>query len=167
MISRPFGLFRQIELTRLTNKRLFAPSGTKSGRTSGSAADAFWNLAFCALFAFGTLLTSGSAFASPISQPKGQLWALDKISGRVHTLNMAIGDRVTFGDLEVELVACFRSPPDEPPESMAHLIIRDVLPRVELELLFEGWMFASSPGLHSLEHPIYDVWLSECSGADE
>ena len=31
------------------------------------------------------------------------------------------------------------------------------------ELLFSGWMFASSPGLSALEHPVYDVWVIRCT----
>ena len=48
------------------------------------------------------------------------------------------------------------------PESAAFLEIDDEhpdRPRVEL---FTGWMFASSPALSALEHPVYDVWVLDC-----
>ena len=34
----------------------------------------------------------------------------------------------------------------------------------EIKRIFTGWMFAASPGLHAVEHPIYDVWLTDCKG---
>lgn len=35
-------------------------------------------------------------------------------------------------------------------------------PQAEGENIFRGWMFASSPALNGLEHPVYDVWVIDC-----
>lgn len=32
--------------------------------------------------------------------------------------------------------------------------------------LFIGWMFASSPSLNAMEHPVYDVWVIDCKMTD-
>ncbi|MEZ5921142.1 MAG: DUF2155 domain-containing protein [Parvularculaceae bacterium] len=29
-------------------------------------------------------------------------------------------------------------------------------------VIFSGWMFASSPALNPLDHPVYDVWVIDC-----
>ena len=87
---------------------------------------------------------------------------LDKVTARVVTFEAKIGESVTFGTLRITVRACDRTPPTEPPESTAFLDIYEVK-RGEVEAeLFHGWMFASSPALNPLEHPVYDVWVLEC-----
>ena len=87
---------------------------------------------------------------------------LDKVTARVVTFEAKIGESVIFGTLRITVRACDRTPPTEPPESTVFLDIYEVK-RGELEAeLFHGWMFASSPALNPLEHPVYDVWVLEC-----
>ncbi len=97
------------------------------------------------------------------------LRGLDKITGRSTDLEMRVGETRIFGALEVNLQVCFQTPPDFPPESAAFLQIDTVRPAgmdPEAEhdgQVFSGWMFASSPGLNALEHPVYDIWVIRCA----
>ncbi|MCI4643975.1 MAG: DUF2155 domain-containing protein [Hyphomonadaceae bacterium] len=97
------------------------------------------------------------------------LRGLDKITGRSTDLEMRVGEAQIFGSLKVDLQVCFQTPPDFPPESAAFLQVRSLKPISDVEdisdepLIFSGWMFASSPGLNALEHPVYDVWVIHCS----
>ena len=90
------------------------------------------------------------------------LEALDKITGRVFKLEAAIGSEVEFGRLRINPYKCYKSPPEQPPESIAFLEIREARPNQEIRQVFSGWMFASSPGLSTLEHPIYDIVVLDC-----
>jgi hypothetical protein len=69
---------------------------------------------------------------------------------------------VRFGSLKIVPRTCDRTPPEEPPESTVYLDITDLRPGGVPVDLFHGWMFASSPALNALEHPVYDVWVLEC-----
>ena len=84
-----------------------------------------------------------------------------------------MGSNAMLGGLRVTVRACHQTPPTEPPESIAYVEVEDYgfviddpeeLPEdVDMEKrVFNGWMFASSPGLNGLEHAIYDVWVIRC-----
>ena len=90
------------------------------------------------------------------------LQGLDKVTARVSTFETLIGKSVRFGTLEIIPRACDRTPPEEPPESTAYLDIADIRAGAPPIDLFHGWMFASSPALNALEHPVYDVWVLAC-----
>lgn len=90
------------------------------------------------------------------------LQGLNKVTARVSTFETPIGKSVRFGTLEIVPRACDRTPPEEPPESTVYLDITDMRPGAPPIDLFHGWMFASSPALNALEHPVYDVWVLEC-----
>lgn len=114
-----------------------------------------------------------------------ELRALDKITGRFTDFLLNTEQPMVYGSLRVELDVCFQTPPEEVPESAAFLRIYAAdskrvqtmaAPRAltvsEQESLgdegateqhFSGWMFASSPGLNALEHPVYDVWVINCN----
>ena len=115
------------------------------------------------------------------------LRALDKITGRSTDFDMRVGEPKVYGSLRVALDVCFQTPPEEPPESSAFLRITSAtskqvqtmaeprdLTEEELaesqsedaDIRFSGWMFASSPGLSALEHPVYDIWVIHCSEVD-
>ena len=106
-------------------------------------------------------------------QPAVLLRGLDKISGRSTDLEVAVDSDILFGGLRITVKACHETPPTEPPESVAYVEVEDFgfamenvseLPdEIDMEnRVFNGWMFASSPGLNALEHPIYDVWVIRC-----
>jgi hypothetical protein len=88
---------------------------------------------------------------------------LDKITGRTTTFDAAIGETVQFGALQVTPRACYTRPPTEATNTDAFVDVDEVTLQGEIKRIFTGWMFASSPGLHAVEHPIYDVWLTNCS----
>lgn len=90
------------------------------------------------------------------------LQGLDKVTARVSTFEAAIGSTANFGPLAVTPRACRKTPPVEAPEAAAFLEIVEQRPDIGSVPLFSGWMFASSPALSALEHPIYDVWVIDC-----
>lgn len=111
------------------------------------------------------------------------LRALDKITGRSTDIQVLTDSPVVFGSLNIEMKTCYQTPPELPPESAAFLSIKstqsvqvetmeDAVDAAEVSTvsednpkLFSGWMFASSPGLSALEHPVYDVWVIRCNAA--
>src|SRR5580692_3344860 len=88
---------------------------------------------------------------------------LDKITRRIISFDAAIGETVQFGALQVTARACYTRPPTEATNTDAFIDVDEVTLKGEIKRIFTGWMFASSPGLHAVEHPIYDVWLTDCS----
>ena len=91
------------------------------------------------------------------------LRGLDKITGRAIDINAPAGVPVNFGTLIMTARFCYTVPPEEPPETTAFLQIDEAAKRGEpAKRLFSGWMFASTPALNALEHPVYDVWVITC-----
>jgi hypothetical protein len=106
------------------------------------------------------------AIAEPPSQKianKSALFSgLDKVTGRIITFDAAIGETVQFGALQVTPRVCYTRPPTETSNTDAFIEVDEVTLQGDIKRIFTGWMFASSPGLHAVEHPIYDVWLTDC-----
>ena len=100
--------------------------------------------------------------AAPAHALEAVLQGLDKVTARVSTFEAPIGVKVRFGNLEIVTDTCVKRPPEEPPQTAAFLEIFETKPEQETQKIFAGWMFASSPGLNPLEHPVYDVWLKDC-----
>jgi hypothetical protein len=90
------------------------------------------------------------------------LQGLDKVTARVSTIEAPVGQMVRFGTLEMIARTCDKRPPEETPESASFLDIWDARPGESAISVFRGWMFASSPALSALEHPVYDVWVLDC-----
>ena len=95
------------------------------------------------------------------------LQGLDKVTARISTFPVSTSEEIRFGTLSIRVRACHKTPPTEPPESTAFLEITDIRTGAEPVLLFSGWMFASSPALSALEHPVYDVWVVDCMKASK
>jgi hypothetical protein len=74
---------------------------------------------------------------------------------------------VQFGALQVTPRACYTRPPTETANTDAFVEVDEVTLQGEVKRIFTGWMFAASPGLHGVEHAIYDVWLTNCKGATQ
>jgi hypothetical protein len=95
------------------------------------------------------------------------LQGLDKVTARVSPVRAPLDQPTQFGTLEVVVRACRETPPTEPPESAVFLEIRELPPASDVESapvdLFSGWMFASSPAVSALEHPVYDIWVVDCA----
>ena len=141
--------------------------------------------------AFTSLALLSLTFSAPASANEtyrqyetATLRALDKITGRSTDFEMTVGEPMVYGSLRVDLETCFQAPPEEPPESVAFLKLtaatskrvqsmaaprditdeeREESEKADATVYFSGWMFASSPGLNALEHPVYDIWVIQCS----
>ncbi|WP_292885191.1 DUF2155 domain-containing protein [Nisaea sp.] len=100
-----------------------------------------------------------------IDLPVAVLQGLDKITARISTFEIPVDQTGRFGTFIITPRACRQKPPTETPESAAFLEIDEQKPDEEQARLFTGWMFASSPALNAVEHPVYDVWLLECRSA--
>jgi len=111
-------------------------------------------LAMPALFAWLTLPAAAAEVAV--------LQGLDKITARISTFEAPVDQIVRFGTFEIIARTCHKTPPEEPPERAAFLEITEVRPDSPSEPIFTGWMFASSPALSAVEHPVYDVWVIDC-----
>lgn len=90
------------------------------------------------------------------------LGGLDKVTAKVVTKEAPVGQPVRFGTLEIVARACKKHRPEENPESAAFLDIWELRPDQPAAGVFRGWMFASSPALSAMEHPVYDVWVLDC-----
>ncbi|MBV9556683.1 MAG: DUF2155 domain-containing protein [Pseudolabrys sp.] len=100
-----------------------------------------------------------------IANPTAVFSGLDKITGRTISFDVAVNETVQFGALQVTPRVCYSRPPTETPNTDAFVSVDEVTLQGEVRRIFSGWMFAASPGLHAVEHPVYDVWLTECKGA--
>ena len=106
-----------------------------------------------------------SAVASSwIDSETAELQLLDKITARISTKLVRVGGVAEFGTLEFRVHYCAFRPPEEPPENAAFIMIYDngYGDKKLQNVLFSGWMFASSPAISGLEHPVYDVTLLSC-----
>ena len=101
--------------------------------------------------------------AQKIANGRAVFNGLDKITGRIISFDAAIGETVQFGALQVTARVCYTRPPTEATNTDAFVEVDEVTLQGEVKRIFTGWMFASSPGLHAVEHPIYDVWLTDCA----
>lgn len=113
-------------------------------------------LAFC----LGGILP---AQAAPNEErPVATLRALDKITARVEEIDIPTEQPYTFGTIVITVHSCRVTPPEETPESAAFLEVSEFKNGVEETPVYKGWMFASSPALSAMEHPVYDLWLIGC-----
>lgn len=99
---------------------------------------------------------------SMVDQPVAMLQALDKITARVKRIPVKVGQAATFGTLSVQVSACRKAPPEDSPEAAAFVKITDSRFQPP-KTVFSGWMFASSPALSALDHPVYDIWVVDCT----
>lgn len=88
--------------------------------------------------------------------------ALDKVSARISHLEIKLDETAKFGALKVTPRVCFTRPPTEPPLTSAFVEVDEIKLNGEEEKIFSGWMFAQSPGLNAVQHPVFDVWLTNC-----
>ncbi|MBV8504689.1 MAG: DUF2155 domain-containing protein [Alphaproteobacteria bacterium] len=107
----------------------------------------------------------GVARGDMTPEPVALLEGLDKITARVSKFEAPVGAAVQFGTLAVRVRDCEKSPPEDTPESAAFVEIDETRPGETRNRVFSGWMFASSPALSALEHPVYDVTLLDCKAA--
>ena len=104
--------------------------------------------------------------AQKIVNKKASFSGLDKITGRIINFDEDIGETVQFGALRVKTDACYTRPATEAANTDAFVEVDEITLQGEVKRIFSGWMYAASPGLHGVEHPIYDIWLTDCKGPD-
>jgi hypothetical protein len=119
---------------------------------------ALFLLLLAAIGAFGATPASAEKVQNPIAI----FAALDKVTGRISHLEIPINETVQFGALKVTPRVCNTRPPTEAPHTSSFVEVDEIKLNGEIERIFTGWMFADSPGLHAVEHPVFDVWLTNC-----
>ena len=109
----------------------------------------------------------GVAQADKIKHPTAIFAGLDKITGRIITFDVAIDETVQFGTIQITPRVCYTRPPTEAPQTTSFVEVDELPASGAMKRIFSGWMFAASPGLHAIEHPVYDVWLTDCRGGKD
>lgn len=134
----------------MQRRNVYAPSLPGAAPLSLAAVSlAFW-------------LSLGPAHAEIIKNEIAVFAALDKVTGRISHLEIPMNQTVEFGALKVTPRVCDTRPPTEPPNTTSFVEVDEVTLTGEVQRIFTGWMFAESPGLHAVEHPVFDVWLTNC-----
>ncbi len=123
-------------------------------------------LALPLLTALAALAPAG-ARADKIKHTTAVFEGLDKITGRVISFEVATDETVQFGSLQITPRVCYTRPPTEAPQTDSFIEVDEVETNNQYKRIFTGWMFAASPGLHGIEHPVYDVWLTDCKGGSQ
>jgi hypothetical protein len=121
-------------------------------------------LAAGALAVLSALTAPDAALADKISNPVAVFNGLDKITGRIISFEVAINETVQFGALQITPRVCYSRPPTDAPQTDAFAQVDEIDEQKQVKRIFSGWMFADSPGLHGVEHPIFDIWLTACKG---
>ena len=125
-------------------------------------------LSAAALAVAGLAAAGHGAKADRIKNPIAVFSGLDKITGRIVSFEAAVGETVQFGALQLTPRACYTRPATETPNTTAFVIVDEVTTASnERKRIFSGWMYAASPGLHGIEHAVYDIWLTDCEGGTD
>ena len=91
------------------------------------------------------------------------LKALDKITAKTSSIRVAVGEKNFFGPLEIKALKCQLSEDKDTSDTVAYIQVKDLSSKDNNRVfLFNGWTFASSPTLQSIDHPIYDLWITSC-----
>ena len=99
---------------------------------------------------------------SRIENRVAEFSGIDKITGRIITFDVYIDETVQFGALQVTPRVCYSRPISEKPKTTSFLEVDEITLDRKIRRIFTGWMFADSPGLNAVEHPVYDIWLNDC-----
>jgi hypothetical protein len=102
------------------------------------------------------------AAAEKMANPVAVFTGLDKITGRIITFDVYIDETVQFGALRVTPRVCYTRPQTETQQTDAFIEVDEITLDNQVQRIFSGWMFAASPGLNAVEHPVFDVWLNDC-----
>ncbi len=105
---------------------------------------------------------SAPAAAERLENQVAVFAALDKVTAQIDKLPVPLNETRQFGSLKITPRVCYSRPPTETPKTTTFVEIDEVKLNGEEERIFTGWMFAESPGLNSVEHPVFDVWLTGC-----
>lgn len=116
--------------------------------------------AFTALISlpFGAQLAGAEKSANAIAEFSG----IDKITGKIIKFDVYMDETVQFGALQITPRVCYTRSQNEAPGSNGFVEVDEITLDRKIRRIFTGWMFADSPGLNAVEHPVYDVWLASC-----
>ncbi|GAK70796.1 hypothetical protein RRU01S_14_00170 [Agrobacterium rubi TR3 = NBRC 13261] len=109
-----------------------------------------------------TAVTVSSASAARIENRVAVFSGIDKITGRITSFDVYLNETVQFGALQVTPKVCYSRDDTEAQKIDAFIEVDEITLDRKIKRIFTGWMFADSPGLNAVEHPIYDVWLTGC-----
>lgn len=126
-----------------------------------------WRTLFYVLLSMGISVPTVATARDMTEYPRVKLQSLDKVTAHTMTFEAKVGSTLKFGPLYMKVQSCQKSSPIDDPESAAFIQIWEGETSNTAEWVFSGWMFASSPGLSPMDHPIYDVWVIDCLGEAE
>jgi len=119
-------------------------------------------LTICLLAAAASAACVAPVLAARISNPVAVFAGIDKITGRITTFDVYIDETVQYGALQVTPKVCYSRDETEAQRVDGFIEVDEITLDRKIRRIFTGWMFADSPGLNAVEHPIYDVWLTGC-----
>ncbi|MFZ0851280.1 MAG: DUF2155 domain-containing protein [Hyphomicrobiaceae bacterium] len=111
----------------------------------------------------GAVLAADPASAQRIDNAVAVFAALDKVTAKISRLEVPLNQTATFGALKITPRVCYSRAPTEPPKTTSFVEVEETQLDGKEKRIFSGWMFADSPGLNAVEHPVFDVWLTDCS----
>jgi hypothetical protein len=115
--------------------------------------------AACALVA----LSAVPAQAQRVENAVAVFAALDKVTAKISRLEVPLNETRNFGALRVTPRVCYTREPTEPPKTTTFVEVDETQLDGKEKRIFTGWMFADSPGLNAVQHPVFDVWLTDCA----
>jgi len=113
------------------------------------------------------MLLPQAAFAAKIKNPVAVFSGLDKITGRTTSFDVYVDETVQFGALQVTPRVCYTHDDTEAQKVDGFIEVDEITLDRKIRRIFTGWMFAASPGLNAVDHPIYDVWLTGCKQSSD
>jgi hypothetical protein len=112
--------------------------------------------------AAASALLAAPAAAQRIDNAVAIFAALDKVTAKISRLEVPLNQTATFGALKITPRVCYSRAPTEPPKTTSVVEVDETQLDGKQKRIFTGWMFADSPGLNAVEHPVFDVWLTDC-----
>jgi hypothetical protein len=109
------------------------------------------------------VLAATPAAAQRIENSVAIFAALDKVTAKISRLEVPLNQTATFGALKVTPRVCYTRAPTEQPKTTTFVEVEETQLDGKQKRIFSGWMFADSPGLNAVEHPVFDVWLTDCA----
>ncbi len=145
----------------MINPRLLSGTATTLVNRCRTAGKLTFAVAACLMMA------GGAAQADRIENPVAEFSGLDKITGRITTFDVYINETVQFGALQVTPKVCYSRTDNETPRTDSFVEVDEITLDRKIRRIFNGWMFADSPGLNAVEHAVYDIWLKDCKQKSE
>jgi hypothetical protein len=112
-------------------------------------------------------LAASPSEAARVQNKVAEFTGIDKITGRIITFDVYVGETVQFGALQVTPHVCWSSEKGEEPNTTVFVDVDEITLDRKIRRIFTGWMLAESPGLNAIEHAVYDVWLKSCKDSSD